>query len=229
MFVLDIVSIFSTMRRKKEEGKKKQEIRKGFQTTFNCFKANNKSTIVKPEDQKGIRSSKPRLIEPVYLDRCHFHFVCTKSTVLYIESRVHAAIKLKTKNIHSLLWWCYEKQAGFLYVNRLSGVTIAFTWMFLTLLITSLIVSFFRKTLSQRECNFSTKKNWPYATSAVPEIDPTIPLGFNLNRERQSMTKAWSITAQHGSLLKHRRSLLLQHIRTFLDLVFLFMFCFAFS
>lgn len=136
---------YNEKKKKRKKKKKKQEIRKGFQTTFNCFKANNKSTIVKPEDQKGIRSSKPRLIEPVYLDRCHFHFVCTESAILYIESRAHAAIKLKTKNIHSPLWRCYEKQEGFLYMNRLSGVTIESTLMCRTLLITLLIASFFKR------------------------------------------------------------------------------------
>lgn len=49
---------------------------------------------------------------------------------------------------------------------------------------------FFKKMLSQREHIFSTKKNWLYATSALPEIDPTIALGLNLNTERQSMIKA---------------------------------------
>lgn len=90
-------------------------------------------------------------------------------------------------------------------------------------------IVFLKKTLSQRERIFSTKKNWLYAISALPEIDPTIALGLHLNRERQSMIKAWNITAQHGPLLKHRRPLLLQQIRIFPDLVVLFMFCFVFS
>lgn len=145
MFVLDIVFFLQWEEKKEEKKKRHQEIRQGFQTMFNCFEANNKSTTVKPEYQKGIRSSKPRVIETVYLDRCHFHFVCTKSAIEYIESRAHADIKPKPKNIQSLLRWCYEKQTRFLYMNRLSGVTIVSPLMFLTLLITLLLLSFLKR------------------------------------------------------------------------------------
>jgi len=54
VFVLDIVIVFfhneKRKGKKKKRKEKKQEIRKGFQTMFNCFKATNKSNTVKPED-----------------------------------------------------------------------------------------------------------------------------------------------------------------------------------
>lgn len=104
MFVLEIAFFFYNEKEKKRKGKKKEAVKKkGFQTTFDCFEANNKLTTVKPEGQQGIGSSKPRLIESVCLYRCYFHFVSTKSAILNRENRAHADIKLKPKNIRSIV------------------------------------------------------------------------------------------------------------------------------